>query len=308
MDPQNNQAPQPPDGGLSEDQPPLPPRPQPDWQQGLGTPAPQQTPPSGTVIPSVPGPAPTQTYGPTPSNMPAQQPAMPAGQPVVPATGGEMPPTMMMPAPKNKKGMKILLAILMVLAIAAIVAVSYLMFFKKDNSANQSAKKSTSSVKATDLATLNDASLDIPGGITGYTEKTTTLTTAKDFMSADSTCEFVVGTATSAQLPGADLDAIVKSQIDQLKALGYTVNGPTAGTALTVKDSASSSVTYSMPTVNYELANGEKHATVHYSAVIMKGSNRAFVNRSCANQQGAVDASKITALDNTAKNVVVTKK
>lgn len=307
MDPQNNQAPQPPTGNLPEDQPPLPPRPQPDWQQGLGTPAPQQTPTADMGIPSVPGPAPTQTYGPTPSNMPAQQPP-PAGQPVIPAAGGEMPPTMMMPAPKNKKGMKILLAILMVLAIAAIVAVSYFMFFKKDSSANQAAKKSTSSTKATDLATLNDASLDIPGGITGYTEKTTTLATAKDFMSADSTCEFVVGTATSTQLPGADLDAIVKPQIDQLKALGYTVDGPTAGPALIVKDSASSSVTYSMPTVNYELANGQKHATVHYSAVIMKGGNRAVVNRSCANQQGAVDASKVTALDNTAKNVVVTKK
>jgi hypothetical protein len=103
MDPQNNQAPQPPTGNLPEDQPPLPPRPQPDWQQGLGTPAPQQTPTSNTGIPSVPGPAPTQTYGPTPSNMPAQQPATPAGQPVMPAAGGEMPPTMMMPAPKNKK-------------------------------------------------------------------------------------------------------------------------------------------------------------------------------------------------------------
>ncbi len=307
MDPQTNQPPQP-GGNMQDDQPPLPPRPQPDWQQGLGA-APT---PSSTVTPSMPGPQPLPPIGPVQGNMPAAQPSAnqfsPGGATVpTPNAGQPMGQPMMMPAPASKKKQRIVLVLLVILGVAAIGAASYFIFFKS-NSANEAAKKSSSSseTKATDLSTLNKVTLTIATP-EGYTESTTSVATAKQYTSTDGNCSLVVGTATATELPGADLNAIVQPELEQLRKLGATISGPNAGTALALKNSASSSTKYSMPTLNFEFAQNEKHATVHYSAVILKSGDRAVVNRTCGNKTGEVDKAKMTALDNLAKNIVVTK-
>src|SRR5512133_2603527 len=97
MDPQSNQGPQQPLGRVPEDElPPMPPRPQPDWQQGLGVPTP---PPNvNGPAPSVPGPQPMQSYGPSQGNMPAQQ-----QEPVISPMGQGMPQSQMGGAAPTKK-------------------------------------------------------------------------------------------------------------------------------------------------------------------------------------------------------------
>jgi hypothetical protein len=303
MGPNNNQPYQP--GQDNTGQPPVP-RQLPDWQQGLGgmPVSPQPVPPA----PSTPGPQPGELPTPTPANMPAQQPGvwspppMPSPlTPPTPAMGTGMPPS-------ETSGTKrrLTAVILVILVLLAIGGAAYFILSSgksTDNAADKSTKSSNS--QAASMAALSHATLNPPDNIPGYKARQTGIASIKDYVSDDNVCEFIIGTTTVAQLPGVDLDAIVKPQLDQLRSLGATVNGPTAGPPLTLKNADDSSKQYSMPTLNFEFSQDKKHAIVHYSAVILSSGDRAVINRTCINQNGEVDKAKLSALDEKAKGVTV---
>jgi hypothetical protein len=329
MDPNTNQPGGPQRMGNDPSQQPVPPAPAvgppptpapagstvPDWQQGLvGTP-PQQPAEPGTPPPAaMPGPV----VNPAPH--PGQPGSMPAGPqpgwavPGAPAAGPAVPPApmgmhdMSMGMSPEKRQKQLLVVVGVIVVVILIVVASYFMFLKKDGGAgkaNKTAQKSTQSSAATDMATLKNVKLNLPDSITGYTARTTGVDTVKDFISNDNTCEFIAGTVQASQLPGADLNAIVDPQLKTLRDAGATVNGPTAGAALELKDKASNKL-YSMPTLNFAFSQDKKHASVHYSAVILSSTDRAIINRTCVNKDGNVDQARLSALDDIAKNVTVT--
>ncbi|HSX17361.1 MAG TPA: hypothetical protein VLH86_04635 [Patescibacteria group bacterium] len=309
MDPNNNQTPQP-STPIPGQEPPAAPTPV--------TPPVSDVPAEGVTSPTTPAPTEPSTVPPTPTppapgvTPPTSGPGTVTnafGSPAMPMTDDGMPPAGMggmSPAPKKKMNI-MMIAIIAAVAVLVLAVASYFLFFKNSNkSADKAAQQSShsSTVKATDMATLNHVTLKAPATIGGYTSRNTGVATVSDYVSTDNTCELIVGTVTSTQLPGANLDAIVQPQIKQLKDAGATVAGPNAGTALVLKDS--NNKTYSMPTLTFEFSQGKKHATVHYSAVILKSGDRAIVNRTCINANGTVDASRLNALNDIAKLVVVT--
>lgn len=311
MDPQNSPTPQP-QGPLPGQEPPAPPSTTPDWQQGLGQPAtpppsvmpPAPTPPGpGVVVGGAPigSPAPAAPGVPGPEPGPQNWPGQPATPPVSPTPGV---PMMGANGTQPKKVPVALIVVLVVIAVLVLGAITYFMFFSK--SANNAAKKSSNNVaNATNLDTLSHLSFNAPSSMTGFTERSVGLSNVKDYVSADGNCEFIFGTVTSAQLPGVDLNAIIQPQVDLLKKAGATVTGPGAGKALVVKGGGKN---YSMPTLNFEFSEGTKHATIHYSAVILKSNDRAIVNRTCINKDGAVDPTRVQALDNKAAELTITVK
>jgi hypothetical protein len=235
-------------------------------------------------------------------------PADPSGWPYssTPGFNSGMPPltTPTLPPPNPKKKLMIIAAAVVVVIVLAVA--SYFMFFKKDSngSADEAAQKSNATSRnATEMATLNKVTLTPPATVNGFTERTTGISTIKDFVSTDNTCEFIVGTVGEAQLPGATMDAMIQPQLKQLRDAGATVVGPKAIDALILKDAAGKQ--YSMPTIEFEFSQGAKHATVHYSAVILKSKDRAVINRTCVNATGAVDLARLRTIDTTAKQVVV---
>jgi hypothetical protein len=289
----------------------------PDWQRG--------------IVPGAPGDAQQQAAGQQSPGMPAQQPGvypaqpqgmggdMGAGAQSVPPSpvpmGGDMSGMAMGTAPKKRFSLKSLpFGVLMIIAVVLLVVMaiaSYFFFFKtpKQSASNAAANSSkTASSNATNMATLTSVKLNPPTDMSAFGADTPVanvhvyLTTGS---TSDDACSFEFGTLTAAQLPGADIDSIVNPQVTQLKNAGATVDGPTAATALILKD-ASSSKTYSMPTLKYTFSEGNKHATSYYSLVILKGGDRAIVSRQCANANGAVDQSKVDTVETAAKQVTAT--
>jgi hypothetical protein len=309
MDPNNNQP-----DGQSPATPPINPT-TPDWQQGLGNAAPQPPVPAGTVNPATPGAQLNQPPSNQPGGMPAgqlgswQQPGTP---PVAPQPGPSLPPVggpdPMMAASPKRKIPQLFIIIGVVVVVLIIVIASYFLFLKGSGSSNNAAKKSSATVSgAADMSKLAHVMLNVPVTITGYQSRSTGVDTIKDFISDDGNCEFIAGSVTVAQLPGADLNAIVDPQLKTLREGGATVTGPNAGSALILKEKDSSK-TYAMPTLNFEFSQGNKHAAVHYSAVILSSTDRAVVNRTCVNKDGAIDTARLAALDTVAKSVTVTVK
>jgi hypothetical protein len=333
MDPNNNPpfgSPNPvPDPGQ---QPPLPapinPA-TPDWQQGLGSPPPQQPLPPGAIDPSVPGivvnQAPMGQPGRMPGSMPQsmpnaalprnnwQQPSAPL-PPAAPAPtqGPTLPPLggdSMAPLPSNKKkAPRLLILIGIALIVLALLVVIYFRFLKPSITTNDAAKKSAAAAaNADDMTKLAHVSVNVPETIAGYKARNTGDDSIKDFISDDGICEFITGTVSASELPGADLNAIIDPQVKNLKNDGATVKGPKAGNPLTIKEKDSSK-TYAMPTIDFEFAKDKKHAIVHYSAVILSSNDRVIINRTCVNKDGTIDASQMIALDTVAQNVTITIK
>ena len=281
-----------------------------DWQQGLGTPS--QTPPAPDG--SMPGagaqPQPTAPAAPgmaTPGPQPGQ-PGMPAAAPV---TGGDMSPMNTGGSGKKPSPMMVLIGLVVLLAIVA--AVFFLFGGKKSSTANNAAKKSsgsTSAAKAVDLGTLNALKFDPPTDLSAFMPNSTTQAGAYSFdvkgSTSDKACNLSIALFTADQLPGADTNAIVAPQISELRKLGATVDGPNAGTALILK-SSDSTTTYSMPTLNYEFTQGAKHASVHYSVVILKNTQRAQISRQCLNANGPTDTAQMAVIDEVATHITVTK-
>jgi hypothetical protein len=210
---------------------------------------------------------------------------------------------------QNNRKTQLLVVIGALLLVLILVGATYFLFFKKHTTgtgqSTDAAKQSSSASSATDMATLKSVKLNLPASIDGYSVRATGVDSVKDYLSNDGVCEFIAGTVSASQLPGADLNAIVDPQLKALRDAGATVNGPNAGNALELKE-AGGSKTYSMPTLNFEFAQDKKHAAVHYSAVILAGTDRAVINRTCINKDGAVDQSRLRALDDVAKKVTIT--
>lgn len=245
------------------------------------------------------------------NNQLPQQPAQP--QPFGPQPGGGYPTGM--PDGGNKTKLRMVVLLVTILVIALLGVVSYFAFFKKDDSSSQAAKKSSSSSeakKATDLSTLQGLTMSLANGPEGFTAKADPAPGAKQYSYSSQdgreTCELIFGTITAESLPGDNLDAIIKPQLDQLRELGATVDGPNAGTAIVLKDATDSATTYSMPTLNFKFTYQGNEAVVHYSAVILKNGERAVVNRTCAQEGGSVNMDRLGKLDNTAKSITITKK
>jgi hypothetical protein len=202
------------------------------------------------------------------------------------------------------------------LVIAALVAVSYFAFFKKDENADDAAKKSASNSSdaknAIDMATLQGVSMELANAPEGYTAKSNPSANTRQFSYAaqegKQACELLFGTIPESSLPGENLDAMIKPQMEQLRKLGATVDGPNAGTALVLKDASDSKVSYSMPTLDFKFNYEGNEAVVHYSAVILTTGERAVVNRTCSQKEGSVDMNLLKALDASAKGITVTKK
>lgn len=317
MDPNNNQPPRPQQGPMPGPPPPMPGS-TPDWQQGLGQPLP---PPPGMPSSAIPGPTIGNAPAGVPTNMPAQQPMPqpPQPQPQQPsgwqhagtaASSSEISmadpgrTAYQQPAAGNRRLPVIIIAVVVLLLLAGI---TYFAFFRGSGNADNAAKQSSNSAagKGIDIAALESATLEPPETIEGFTSRQTGTSAIKDYVAQDGNCELIVGTVTAAQLPGDNLEAIVKPQLDQLRQAGASVKGPNPGDALLVKDAVDGSKTYRMPTLNFEFSQDNKHAIVHYSAVIMKNGDRAVINRTCINKDGPVDQNKLKALDEVAKKVAI---
>lgn len=335
MDPRDNDPrfpqPQPPQTGqIANQQGFSPPRPQPDWQRGLGGVQPPQVPtgadtgvPSATETPSMPGNAPdvqvtnpvptTQQAGELPSPtaysaqpqpaayVPPSQPAAPAPMtPPRPAMSADMPPY----AESGNKA-KPMLAVISIVIVIALLAGALYFFFNHKPGSNNGANTGGNSSAAKDITKVGQISLSPPSTIAGFTERKTGTAAIKDFVANDGSCELIAGVTTAAQLPGKDLSSIVQPQIDQVRKAGATVAGPAQGEALVLKDADDNAITYSLPTLTYGFVQGDKHVIFHYSVAILQNGDRAVVNRVCNNQGAEVDAAKMAALDASAKQILV---
>jgi hypothetical protein len=146
---------------------------------------------------------------------------------------------------------------------------------------------------------MSDFGADTPdGNLHVYLTKAST---------GDNACSFEFGTATSMQLPGANINAIINPQVTFLENAGAAVDGPMSASALVLKDAGDSSITYSMPTLMYSFTQGTKHATSYYSLVILKNGDRALVSRQCANANGSIDQAQLNALEAMAQKITVNK-
>lgn len=273
-------------------------------QDVTAVPAQPQTPPTQ---PQVVGPQQAQVFGPTtpqPDMGAPTQPGMaPQGQPMQPMQMSSMP------SGGNGRMRQLLIALAALVLVLIIGAAVYFMFFKGDSS-NDAAKKSSQSAEksAIDMATLNSVQLALAAtDATGLTEKETGVEAFKSFTSSDDMCAVSVGIVKAADLPGADLNAMLEPQLKALRDAGATVDGPNAGEALIIKDATDSKTTYSMPTLIFDFSKDNQHVLTHYSAVILKNTDRAVVSRACGNKEGTVDKSKVESLDSIAKKVKVTK-
>lgn len=262
-----------------------------------------QTPPQPRVV----GPQQAQPFDPSasvasPIGTPPMQPDM-SGQPMQPMQMSSMP------SGGNGRIRRLLIALLALIVVLGIGAAVYFVMFKGDSS-NDAAKKSSKSAEksAISMDTLNSVKLTLAAtDATGLTDKATGVADFKTYMSDDELCAVSVGIVKAADLPGADLNAMIEPQLKTLRDAGAAIDGPSAGKALTLKDATDSKTTYSMPTLVFDFSKDNQHVLTHYSAVILKNTDRAVVSRACGNKEGAVDQSKVTNLDNIAAKTKVTK-
>ncbi|HEX7963976.1 MAG TPA: hypothetical protein VF466_05315 [Candidatus Saccharimonadales bacterium] len=267
------------------------------WQQGLGTNVPASPAPAG-------GPAPV---APSPDIMPA---ATPAPAPAAPVVGGVPGMNASMPGPKGGPSKTMLLAIVGIVVVIVLAVAAYFLFLKKDNhqSASNAAQTSANNAEksAKPLDGYQSATLSAPADMSGFQSDIGTtgvhdyLTTGSD--TANGGCELAFGTGNATQLPGNNIDEIVAPGIDSLKKSGVTVNGPQAGTPLTLKDAAGNK--YTLPTITYTFAQGSKNAKNAYGVAITKDGNRTFVRWDCA-VTGSVDNSKMNQLAQKAAEIMV---
>jgi hypothetical protein len=233
-------------------------------------------------------------------------------QPGVAPQGQPMQPMQMSSMPSPGGGGRIrqlLMALAALLVVIGIGAAVYFVFFKGDSS-NDAAKKSSQSAEksAVDMSTLNSVKLALAAtDATGLIAKDTGVEEFTSFTSSDDMCAVSVGIVKAADLPGADLNAMLEPQLKALRDAGATIEGPSAGKALTLKDATDSKTTYSMPTLIFDFSKDNQHVLTHYSAVILKNTDRAVVSRACGNKEGAVDKNKVNDLDSIATKVKVTK-
>jgi hypothetical protein len=317
MDPNANGQPQlngqPPTQQPEQPQEQWPPQegPKPDWQQGLGMPAalPQQPATPQAQVPTSSFPSSTSNMSPVTPGVGDQQ--MPTAMPGMPPQQSGPVMGMGSPAKKLRLGVFVLIgaAVLLILLIT-----SYFLFFNKKNTANNAAQTSTNSSvskNAIDMSTLASVTLNTPSDLSVFQADSATGSYYHMYVTKNSVgtnaCSLIFGSFTSAQLPGTDLNSIVAQGLDALRKAGATITGPSAGSALILKDAVSSGTTYSMPTITYQFSEGVKHASERYSIVILKNGNRLAVTRQCANANGNVDQATLNTVENAAEQITVTK-
>jgi hypothetical protein len=157
------------------------------------------------------------------------------------------------------------------------------------------------------MGTLETVSFTSPNDMGDYTPRTSAEPNQKAYTlnGTDSAlrCGITFGTFTETEVPGADIDAILKAQVDNTKSAGATITGPTAGAALEL--TGSDGKHYSMPTLEYSSTLGGITEVDHYSVVVLGTGARAVVARTCVSR-GAIDSSAaMSKLDATAKKLSV---
>jgi hypothetical protein len=211
--------------------------------------------------------------------------------------------------PDRKFPMKVLIATIVGAVLILGSAGAFLYLTTKDKpsdrgTTNDAAQDSSQNAVAPDLSTLNMVAFNPPSDMKDYKANDLGVATVRDYTDPTGNCDLQFGTLTAQQLPGADLGEMLAPQIQAFREAGATITGPTAGEALTLKTATGDS--YSMPTLNISFTKDRKNATSYYSAVIMKGGNRAFVSRSCINAEGAVDQNALKAVNDKAKQLTIT--
>lgn len=268
--------------------------------------------------PSAP-PQPGQSF--SPNAQPPQAPLEP-GQPGAPASPDPFASQSGTPlgqpgAPSNAGTKRRLVVVLLIVLVAAVLGVAAYFAFFRDNDSDDSAQRaasqssSSSNADAIDLATLQTISMSLANPPEDYvsTDEESSPTRRYTYQGADGkeTCELAFGVLTSEQLPGDNLDAIVQPQINQLREAGATIDGPSAGTALILKDATDSDITYRVPTLDFKFSFEGNNATVYYSAVILKSGERAVVNRACSVRDGQVNEDRLKTINERANQIVITK-
>ncbi len=245
--------------------------------------------------------------------LPQSAPLPPAPQPVsMPQDimpGGSVLPPMGMPAAKKKLPFPVLIA-LAVVAVLLLAAVTY--FLTKSGggkTVGQANKESANSASqsAIDVATLNGITFT-PGSLAGYHKnEAASNATFLTYSTSDEKCAVGFGTVNAATQPGDTAEAVVDTQIAQLRSGGSTVTDPKAGDALVLKDSKNSSKTYKLPTVVFDITKDNTRLTTNYSIVILKSGDRAVVSRACGHTDGTpVTAGEMKELNDRARELVVT--
>lgn len=282
--------------------------------------------PGASVMPgSSPAPAASMpSYGPQPSapgmvvgggpSGPGVSGSMPmnAGNPSMPGMGSPMSP-----APhKNNKMLIIILAVVGLLVVLPIII--YFVFFSGDkgstgskNSAATTAQQSVnaSKEKGVDLATVSQVTLTAPSDMSAYQAPVSLLSTYWRYLTKDSACSLEFGSVptTYTELKGSTLQAVVDFNVQYLRSLGITVEDPTAGEALVIKDSKDSSKTYKLPTLTFKISNPNGATAISlYSVAVTKNGDRVVIARACGNSSGVVSDSALTSLNDTAKKITVT--
>jgi hypothetical protein len=253
-------------------------------------------PTTGPVVSGMPGQSPV--IDPV-TGLPMQQPAVSfAQQPQSFATG-----TGSKFSKKNLMLAAIAIVVVAVLGFGAYLLSNMLTNNNNKNKTNQAASQSTSKTNATPLSSLKGVSFMAPMDMSSYTLNTASTDKVKIYTKGD--CSLQFGTTDAASLPGTDLADIVSRQIKTLRDNGVTVDGPTAGDALVLKDSSNSSKQYSMPTLVFKANKDKNYAMSYYSAVVFSDGTRAFVTRACASTTAAVQASALSGVAADAQKVTV---
>ncbi|HSW66119.1 MAG TPA: hypothetical protein VLI54_03210 [Bacillota bacterium] len=296
-----------------------PPAPQPQFQPAPAVqPQYQYQPPMPQPAPIVPQAA---TLPPAAQAIPTlQAPVLEVPQPSWRAPEAPTVPSMINagepPQRRSKKPFFITLAIIVL--VAALAAAGFLLFVHKKPAPKTSSTTSTSTTvakdnsidpkNALDLATLQKAKFNPPKDLSALEAvSSATHTYVLKGASDKKSCTLTYGVYTAGKLPGTDISSIVQPQLDDLGRAGAVVSGPVPSTALIVRDGQNSKVTYSLPTLTYEVTAGDKHELGHYSAAILGNGDRAVVATTCTVASGAVDMAAMRMVDNAAHTITVTK-
>ncbi len=248
----------------------------------------------------------------TPTPMPAAMPTPDAGMP------GQMPssmpgqsnvmggmPTAPMPGGGNNKRRIVMVAVLL-LALVVLVgggwyAVKQYHKNHDKNTTNAAAKKSETSTSAPDINTLSSFTFVQPPAskLSGYTVSAgqsagQTNIAAPIGSDTDNTCQISYGVFDQNDLPGGDIGDVVSKVTVTLKNGGVSVSGPNAIKALVLKN-ASSSATYSIPSVNFSYTKDGLTEVATYSISELKNQTHAAVLQICA---GKATAATLTSMLN----------
>lgn len=295
----------------------------PDWQRGFQHPAA----PKGQDVPDMLAPAdPVSAPAPPPPLPPSrplpQLPQLPEspevnptpgaryGQPVVSAAFSPDPqaPSAMEPGgPKSAK--KIFIIVGAVAAVIVLAAIAYFVVFAGNGSdsvkdANEESNNSAAG-SAIDLSLVSDVTFASPD-LTGYTQDAASSSdTYTTYTNGDKTCALGFGTVPAGTFSGSTVEEMVDAQVQAVRKLGATADGPHAAEALVLKSGSNPNITYKMPTLSFTFTKDGASGKVLYSIVTLKDKRLAIVNRQCGNQNGSVTDAALDAVDKKARELLV---